>query len=102
MVTARLISESESSDGAAFPNCTCAYAKDIADVVSYSIVYDTPEPSSLGDDDARQYTCYEEGCEVVTNEFLVWDGNDTLYVSRKSMSFDQNVTREDGTSYDVE
>ena len=102
MVTARLISESESSDDVTFPNCTCAYAKDIADALPLSIVYDTPEPSSLGDDDARQYTCYEEGCEVVTNEFLVYDGNDTLYVSRKSMSFDQNVTREDGTSYDDE
>jgi hypothetical protein len=66
-------------------------------------VYDTtsPEPSSL-EDGALQYTCYEEGCEVVTNEFMVYDGNRTMYVTSKNMSFDQNVTQEDGTSYDTE
>ena len=99
-VDAASVREAIASDNyESIPPCTCAFFADMAASLNTSIVYSAPGQSVLNatapNGTAYQFSCFEGGCEVATNEFgILTESSESVvgfYVTPKNMTSDPNV-----------
>jgi hypothetical protein len=99
-VDAASVREAIASDNyESMPSCACAFFADMAASMNTSIVYGAPGQSVLNatapNGTAYQFSCFEGGCDVATNEFgILTESSESVagfYVTPKDMSSDPNV-----------